>query len=866
MEHTPMMQQYLALKEQYPDSVLFFRLGDFYEMFGDDARLASEHLDITLTTRDKNKDADQRVPMCGVPYHSYEAYVARLLEKGIKVALCDQLEEPTPGKLVPRDVVRVYTPGTVIDSSMLDDGKATYLAAVSLSGTRGAICFADLSTGEVAATSFTENAAEHLMYELGRISPAEAILDTGAAANAVLYRYFKQNKTCLSQTDEESFDLESAATRITEQFGQTSQELEIAEYPDVISALGALLSYLAATQKRELAHLNRLRYYTSGQYMELDLPTRRNLELTETLRHGEMRGSLLWVLDKTKTPMGKRLMRNWVARPLLDVVPIHERLAAVEELAQDTVTRGELQRSLRELGDMERLIGKAVYGSAGGRDLQLLGLSFALLPSIVELLARKNSLKLAAFAQIDLLGDIAERILQTICDEPPFSIREGNIIRAGFDAEIDRLRGLLTDSHTHLSRIEANERKRTGKRLKIGYNKVFGYYIEIPRTQSGDVPNDYIRKQTLTNAERFITEELKTLEAELLTAKEKLNALEYEAFATLRTEVAAAVTRVQATAAAVAELDVLTSFAEVAVRQNYVKPAVDLSSGIQIKDGRHPVVEIARRDSRFVPNDTDLDASAAAHTAARVMVITGPNMAGKSTYMRQTALIVLMAQIGSFVPAKSAQIGIVDRIFTRIGASDDLAAGQSTFMVEMTEVAGILKNATAKSLLILDEIGRGTSTYDGMSIARAVLEHTANPAILGAKTLFATHYHELTALQAEVPGIQNYNIAAKKREDNIIFLRKIVPGGTDDSYGIEVAKLAGTPDSVIIRAKEILQSMEKPTSEVFGQIPLFDDAPPAPETSAPNPALGQLQKLNLDTLTPIEAMNALFELKKMAND
>lgn len=865
MSDTPMMRQYRAIKAQYPDAVLFYRLGDFYEMFEDDARLASKELELTLTTRDKGKAEDERIPMCGVPYHSSEAYIARLLAKGIKVAICEQMEDPATTKgLVERDVVRVITPGTVMESAMLETDRATYLAAVCLDETHGAVCFADISTGEISATSFAgENVAERLVNELGRFAPSEAVLDIPAAKHPAISGYFKQNRDCLCQTDEERFAQTHAAQRVTQQFGRSLEELGIATFPLAVSAVGGLLAYLSDTQKRDLAHINTLNYYKTGAYMELDLHTRRNLELTESLRNREKKGSLLWVLDRTKTPMGARLLRSWMVAPLLCPVAIRARLEAVGELVADTVSRGELTLALRDIGDLERLIGKAVYGTAGGRDLRTMSLSLSKLPLLTEKLAGKTGAKLRGLAGMDLLDDMQTLIDRAISDDPPFSVREGGIIKDGYDPGVDRLRELLQNSTGALTRIEAEEQARTGfKKLKIGYNKVFGYYIELPRSMSDKVPDDYVRKQTLANCERFITQPLKELEVALMTAKDSLETLEFDLFTQVRETVAAEVTRFQQTGTQVAELDVLTALADVAARQNYTMPEVDDGTATEIQDGRHPIVEVMQTDSLFVANDTLLD-----NGDNRALIITGPNMAGKSTYMRQTALIVLMAQIGSFVPAKYARIGVVDRVFTRIGASDDLAAGQSTFMVEMTEVADILKHATAQSLVILDEVGRGTSTYDGMSIARAVLEYGAQKRTLGAKILFATHYHELTVLEQEISGVKNYHIAAKKRGDDIIFLRKIVPGSADDSYGIEVAKLAGVPAAVVRRAKAVLEAIEA------GEHPSPGSTRPARSVEAPTDQLSltdmggsrvaeRLQNTDLNTLTPLEAMNLLYELKQ----
>jgi DNA mismatch repair protein MutS len=869
---TPMMRQYLDIKERNSDSILFFRLGDFYEMFGEDARTASKELDIVLTTRDKSSDPDDRMPMCGVPYHSVEPYIARLIAKGYKVAICEQLEDPATVKgIVDRDVVRVITPGTLMESSMLDESRSNYLCAVYL-GDSSAVCFADLSTGDISVTDFPDSDKRHIENELASFSPAEAIL--GGDENMVrhLSEYLEARLGCMVQHDDDRFS-NGNTDLVREHFigqhgepavqGDTGLGLSSAAF----YAAGALLAYLSDTQKTDISHLRTLRFNNEASYMEMDINTMRNLELITSLRSVEKKGSLLWILDKTKTPMGRRLIRSWILRPLLATTPIKRRQTAVGELVSATVARGELINSLRKIGDLERLIGKIVYGNAGCRDLKALSFSILALPDLIAQIVSMKSTALREIALMDLLGDVAEQIDNVIKDDPPFSIREGGFIKDGVDPEVDRLRGLLENSSMALTSVEANERERTGKKLKIGYNKVFGYYIEIPRSVSDDVPDDYIRKQTLANCERFITQELKELETELLSAKDNLTALEYRLFEELRLRVAATVERIQKTARCVAELDVLCSFAEVAVRGKYSMPEIDVSGVIEIRDGRHPVVELMQQDTLFVPNDTYLDGD-----SSRTAIITGPNMAGKSTYMRQTALIVLMAQIGSFVPARSARIGVVDRVFTRIGASDDLSAGKSTFMVEMTEVADILANATRSSLLILDEIGRGTSTYDGMSVARAVLEFCADKRKLGAKTMFATHYHELTALEDEIDGVRNYNISAKKRGDDIIFLRKIVPGGADDSYGIEVAGLAGVPESVIKRAKAVLKTLEndKGVPSRRGsrgssgddsnvscgneQISLLDMS--GSEIAA------KLSSTDLNTLTPLEALSLLFELKK----
>jgi len=851
---TPMMRQYLDIKGRNPDSILFFRLGDFYEMFGDDAKLAAKELDIVLTTRDKSPDPNDRLPMCGVPYHSVEPYIARLIAKGYKVAICEQLEDPATVKgIVDRGVVRVVTPGTIMETSMLDESRSNYLCAAFL-GESSAICFADLSTGDISVTEFPASDVHpcdinQLKNELSSYAPAECILGGDIEMVKQLSEYLKERHGCLVEHDDYRFDVT----------GDDKTPVPLSLSHQATIAVNALLSYLSETQNTDISHLRTLRRNNDDSYMEMDINTMRNLELITSLRSGDKKGSLLWVLDKTKTSMGRRLIRAWILRPLLSTVPIKRRQSAVQELVTATVSRGELIVGLKKINDIERLIGKIVYGNAGCRDLKALSSSITVLPDITSQLKNMKSKALSECASMDILADIAQMIDDSIKDDPPFSVREGGFINDGVDSEVDRLRGLLENSSQALTGIEAKERERTKKKLKIGYNKVFGYYIEIPRSSSDDVPGDYIRKQTLANCERFITQELKELETELLSAKDNLHSLEYRLFEDLRLKVAAMVGRIQATAKSVAELDVLCSLAETAVTNNYCMPEIDVSGIIEIKDGRHPVVEVMQQGSLFVPNDTYLDIE-----KSRTAIITGPNMAGKSTYMRQTALIVLMAQTGSFVPARSARIGIVDRVFTRIGASDDLSAGKSTFMVEMTEVADILTNATRNGLLILDEIGRGTSTYDGMSVARAVLEHCADKKKLGAKTMFATHYHELTALEDEIEGVKNYNISAKKRGDDIIFLRKIIPGGADDSYGIEVAGLAGVPDSVIKRAKAVLNTLEDENMiqkkkhntniENSNQISLMD--------MSSNEIAEQLKATDLNTLSPLEALSLLFELKK----
>ena len=856
-ELTPMKKQYNAIKAQHPDCLLFFRLGDFYEMFDGDARVASKELELTLTTRDRAvENPEERTPMCGVPFHAAETYIARLIQKGYKVAICEQMEDPATAKgLVKRDVIRVITPGTVTDASMLEEGKPNYLAAVTLTPQLGAVAFCDISTGEFFAADFRESPVEHILNELSRFAPREAVLNAGAAENADIVRFLRERLGALTETGDDRFDYMGAAVRLCSQFGAEDVDaLAFGDHPGAVCAAGALLHYISETQRCELGYLRRPELYGDQRYMELDDTTRRKLELTEK------RGSLLWVLDITKTPMGGRLLRAWVERPLLSPVQIKKRQGAVRELASDSVLRAELMLSLREIGDIQRLIGRAVYGSANARDLAALGACTARLPELGEKLKNVQSPALRAIAGLDTLEDVTARIRRAICDEPPISLREGGILREGYSEQVDHLRRVRDNGAQMIAELEQREREATGvKKLKVGYNRVFGYYLDVPNSAKAELPDYYIRKQTLVSSERYFTPELKELESTLTNAREQINQLEYEFFVEVRDLVAQEVERVQRAADAVAELDVFCALAEVAARNQYVCPEVDLSRTLDIREGRHPVVEQARRDELFVPNDTFLNA-----TTDRVAIITGPNMAGKSTYMRQTALIVLMAQMGSFVPAQSAVIGVIDRVFTRIGASDDLSAGQSTFMVEMQETAAILQQATNQSLLILDEIGRGTSTYDGMAIARAVLEYCADAKKLGAKTMFATHYHELTALEQALEGVRNYNITAKKQGGDLIFLRKIVRGAADDSYGIEVAKLAGLPETVIRCAKKHLRKLE-----AAAPAPQIDALPTDDQISlvdvGADKVAERLRNLDLNTLTPIEAMNLLAELQKIAN-
>jgi len=859
-ELTPMKQQYNEIKAQYDDCLLFFRLGDFYEMFDDDAKTASRELDLALTTRDRGKPQEEQTPMCGVPHHSAEAYIGRLIAKGYKVAICEQTEDPALAKgLVTRDVIRIITPGTVTESSMLEEGRSNYIAAVYLTANTGAVCFADISTGEMCVSGFGEEAVSHTLNELGRFAPREALLSSGAMDNKEITEFLAHRIDAMPERGGDKFDYLTAAMRVCDQFAaQSVDALGLEGEEASVCAVGALLAYLEETQKFDLSHISSLEVMGASRYMELDYTTLRNLELTQSLRTGEKKGSLLWVLDQTKTPMGSRMLRTWVERPLLNPTAIRRRLTAVNELFSDTVLRSELIYRLREISDMRRLVGRCVYGTANGKDVKALGDDCALLPELKALLRDCRSNMLRDIASMDALEDIAALAAEAICDDPPFSVREADILRAGYNEEVDYLRSVKKNGKQMVIDLEARERERTGvKKLKVGYNKVFGYYIEISNAAGEfEMPADYIRKQTLVNGERYFTQELKELEENLLSAGDKLNALEYDLFSQVRETVAGQVQRIQAAADAVAQLDCLCSLAEVAVKNGYCMPEVDLGRELQISEGRHPVVEAAQREIRFVPNDTFLN-----DTTDLVAIVTGPNMAGKSTYMRQTALITLMAQMGSFVSARSADIGIVDRVFTRIGASDDLAAGQSTFMVEMNEMANILKYATGKSLLILDEIGRGTSTYDGMAIARAVLEHCADKRRLGAKTMFATHYHELSALEGSLPGVVNYNITAKKQGGKLIFLRRIVRGAADDSYGIEVAKLAGVPDGIIARAKAYLGELEAAGATLGVEKAEKSDQISLVDLGADEVKL-RLQALDINSMTPLEALTVLSELKK----
>ncbi len=860
-EMTPMKKQYYAIKEQNQDCILFFRLGDFYEMFDGDARIAAKELDLTLTTRDRGKPKEEQTPMCGVPYHSVEAYIARLVAKGYKVAICEQMEDPNQAKgIVERGISRIITPGTVTESCMLDESRNNYMGCLYGFEGKFGLAFCDVSTGAFFVTLCAD--AQAAASELGRFTPSEVIRGGEGSHDPILEdALFHRLSCCVDEGNDAQFDHDSAQSLLEQHFSIPLASLGLTGLPAATVAAGALLQTLRFVQKNDLTHIRQLQYYTTGRFMELDMDARRNLELTETLRSKEKKGTLLWVLDKTHTAMGGRMIRSWLEKPLLDPAEISRRQAAVEELVGATVCRGELTEALKDVTDLERVTTRIVTGTVNCRDLLGLARGLRSLPQVRKQLQQLDSAMAKKLAQsIDELRDCAHLIEGTIVDEPPLTVREGGIIRQGANEEVDRLRDIMNGGEGTIAAIEASEREKTNIRtLKVGYNRVFGYYIEVSKSFVDQVPEHYIRKQTLTNCERYITQELKELENQILTAKERLTALEYQLFNQLREFLALQAPRIQTSAAAVAAADVLCSLATVAVQRGYCRPEITLDNEISIVDGRHPVVEQMLGDTLFVPNDTHLGAA-----DNQVSIITGPNMAGKSTYMRQVALIVLMAQIGSFVPARSARIGLVDRVFTRIGASDDLAAGQSTFMVEMAEVASILKYATAKSLLILDEIGRGTSTYDGMSIARAVLEYAASPRHLGAKTLFATHYHELSTIEDELPNVKNYNIAVKKRGDKMIFLRKIVPGATDDSFGIEVAKLAGLPASVVTRAREILAQLESEGAPAPTHV--VKEAPDAQMSMLDlrsSQICDVLSKLNVETLTPIEAMNELYKLKKI---
>ena len=859
---SPMMQQYLSMKDEHRDQILMFRLGDFYEMFFDDAVTASRELELTLTGRDCG--LPERAPMCGVPYHSVDNYIARLVKKGYKVAICEQLENPALAKgMVKRDIVRVVTPGTLMEANMLEEGSNNFICSICPGEERCGLAFADISTGCVLATEVAGEMA--VINELGKYSPHEVIYQKEFAKMHSAVSFLKDRLCCAAQEgDADAYAAEAARRIVAEQFGkETLTRLE--SVPLAVSALGGLMAYLKVTQFTGLERLLEVQCYLPQEYMKLDVSARRNLELTETMRSREKRGTLFWVLDKTKTSMGRRLLRTSIEQPLLSVNAINRRLNAVTELTRNSILVSELAAELDGVYDLERLMTRVVYGNPPVKDMIALGMTAARLPAIRELLGEVQCALLREIEQnIDPLNDIAELIGSAIDPDSEAPLKEGGVIREGYDAALDEARHLSKDIRGILAEIEEREKEATGIRtLRIGYNRVFGYYIEVSNSFKDQVPAHYIRKQTLTNAERYITEEIKELEERVLHAQQDAVERAAELYEQVRATVAAELPRIQQTAAAVAGLDMLCSFATVALNNNYCCPTVDLSDEIEISEGRHPVVEQLLDGAPFVPNDTKLN-----NREQQIAVLTGPNMAGKSTYMRQVALIVLLAQIGSFVPAASARIGIVDGIFTRVGASDDLTTGQSTFMVEMNEVATILREATDKSLLILDEIGRGTSTYDGMSIARAVIEYIADRKKLGAKTLFATHYHELTELEELIPCVKNYNVAVKKRGEEIIFLRRIIPGGVDESYGIEVSKLAGIPRWVIDRAYEVLSSLEEGREVSRAKVHTRAKAPEGGEQLFFIDEKGETIKKRLrqadpNTLTPLEALNLIYELKKL---
>ena len=872
---TPMMQQYMAIKEQYKDCILFYRLGDFYEMFYDDALTASRELEITLTG--KNCGQEERAPMCGVPYHAVDVYLNKLVAKGYKVAICEQAEDPKQAKgIVKREVIRIVTPGTNLSQQALDEGRNNYLMCLVYDNNQFGLAITDISTGDFYTTEVAT--LKELYDEIHRFSPSEIICnDSFYMSGASLDDFKDRLHVSVSTLDTWYMDEAVSVQKIKEHFKVASLDgLGLADFPSGTLAVGALLLYLYETQKNTLDNLTKITPYRSGGYMIIDSATNRNLELIETLREKQKKGSLLWVLDKTKTAMGARLMRNWIEQPLIEKKKITARQDAVEELYNDMITREEIREYLNAVYDLERLVTRISYRTANPRDLIAFKTSLGMIPPVKQLLSQAKSAELKEIDErMDRLEDIYDLIEKSIQDEPPIMIREGGMIKEGYNEDVDKFRLSRTEGKTWLAELEAREKEKTGiKNLRVRYNKVFGYYLEVTNSYKELVPEDWTRKQTLANAERYITPELKELEDMILGAEDKLAALEYDLYCEVRDSIGEQVVRIQETAKAIAHLDVLASLACVAQSNDYVRPSINTKGVIDIQGGRHPVVEKMNNNQMFIDNDTYLD-----NKNHRISIITGPNMAGKSTYMRQSALIVLMAQIGSFVPAKSANIGIVDRIFTRVGASDDLASGQSTFMVEMTEVANILRNATSRSLLILDEIGRGTSTFDGLSIAWAVVEHISNPKLLGAKTLFATHYHELTELEGKLDSVNNYCIAVREQGDDIIFLRKIIRGGADKSYGIQVARLAGVPDSVIDRAKEISSWLEetdvtdkaknlqvrtsakkkevvREAVPVEKQMSLFDIYP------ADHPVLKELAGLDVSNMTPIQALNTLYELQK----
>ena len=874
-ELTPMMKQYMETKSQYQDCILFYRLGDFYEMFFEDALTASRELEITLTG--KNCGQEEKAPMCGVPYHAVEGYLNRLVAKGYKVAICEQVEDPKTTKgIVKREVVRIVTPGTNLDTQALDETKNNYIMCIVYIADKYGVSVADISTGDYFVTEIPDSAK--LLDEIYRFSPSEIICNEAFYMSGVDMDGMKDRLgITIYSLESWYFDDEVCRKKLLEHFEVSSfAGLGLADYDCGIISAGALLQYLLETQKNSLSNLTHITPYAAGKFMMIDSSTRRNLELCETLREKQKRGSLLWVLDKTKTAMGARTLRKYVEQPLIDKTEIIRRLDAVQELKEQAISREEIREYLSPVYDLERLITKIAYGSANPRDLTAFRSSLEMLPALLYILQEMKAELLKDLAvDLDPLEDLCILVKKAIREDPPIAMKEGNIINDGYNEEVDKLRRAKSDGKDWLAKLENDEREKTGiKNLKIKYNKVFGYYLEVTNSYKEMVPEYYTRKQTLANAERYITPELKELEDMILGAEDKLYALEYELYSEVRDLIASQIERIQKTAKAVAALDAFASLALVAERNNYVRPKINEKGVIDIKEGRHPVVERMIPNEMFISNDTYLD-----DKKHRISIITGPNMAGKSTYMRQTALIALMAQIGSFVPAKSANIGLSDRIFTRVGASDDLASGQSTFMVEMTEVANILRNATSKSLLILDEIGRGTSTFDGLSIAWGVIEYISDSRLLGAKTLFATHYHELTELEGKIDNVNNYCIAVKEKGDDIVFLRKIVKGGADKSYGIQVAKLAGVPELVIGRAKEIVEELSDEditarVSEIASKervvkkkpkVKKYDDVDIAQmslfDTVKDDDVLEELKNLDVGNMTPIDALNTIYRLQ-----
>lgn len=867
---SPMMQQYLSIKEKYSGLLLFFRLGDFYEMFFEDAETVSRELELTLTGRDCGQGI--KAPMCGVPYHSATVYISRLIHKGYKVAICDQMTTPGATKgIVEREVTRVVTPGTLLETDMLDEGINNYICSIyaeNVSETDSlfefGIAFCDISTGEIHLTQMRSNSIARVENELSRFSPVEIIYNKSFLQVDSLNKFLKErNSALLTSLDDKNYNLETCKEIVLKQFQKDAlKDVQIETNILMVGALGGLVSYLYDTQHHGLESLCSIDVYEDKDYMRLDATARRNLELIQTIRSGEKRGSLLWVLDKTKTAMGKRLMRSWIEKPLLNPTLVNKRLNAVEELVSNSIRLEDILELLSKIFDIERLITKIVFGNVTPRELKSLEYTFQKMPQLKECLSGLESIYLNEInSGIDPLEDICTFLDYAIEAEPPAMLKDGGVIKEGYSPELDKLRRIVKNTKGILAEIEAAEREKTGiKNLRIGFNNVFGYFIEVTKSFIDKVPQEYIRKQTLTGSERYITQELKELEETILGARDKIMLLEQTLYDDVRKVVVDEINRIQKTASSIARLDVFTSLAKVAVVNNYSRPQVDFSDNIDIIEGRHPVVENMTGDNIFVSNNTLLDCR-----DNRIAIITGPNMAGKSTYMRQTALIILLAQMGSFVPAKGATIGVVDGIYTRVGASDDLSSGQSTFMIEMSEVAQILKNATSRSLLILDEIGRGTSTFDGMSVARAVIEHIANKRKLGAKTLFATHYHELTELEEQIPGIKNYNIAVKKKGDDIIFLRRIVRGGTDDSYGIYVSKLAGIPNEILQRAKEILKELEngKSATQQNPTKQTSDDTQMMMIQTEDSEIVRRLKEIEVDKITPIQALVLLGELKQL---